>query len=160
MLPVEGRGPFPEYLTNQPANIRRIELAQRYYASQQSIEPSDVEDMLYGKWLDPLLGCLAGYSLVRAGQQERYKGSAMHNMLKFFDALPDSHVLAGLCEPDRRGEHYERALSRGLPIFAEGLRAMVDWYLQRAAGLPPNLVEPAQRLLPGSPWTAWTIAAI
>jgi hypothetical protein len=46
-------------------NIQRLEMAQRYYVNGQQIPAEHLLDLLYGKWVDPLLGCLAGYSLIR-----------------------------------------------------------------------------------------------
>ncbi|MBC7263456.1 MAG: caspase family protein [Chloroflexi bacterium] len=169
LLPLPQPTPVPEYLLEMPSNIRRLEIAQRYYANGQQIPNyQDLDILLYGKWLDPLLGCLAGYSLIRTGNQQRYIGhplpgpgpnypepSALRNMLRFFSGLPDSHILAGLCEPERRGEHYAHALEQGLPVFAEGFRILYEWYAQQDAELPPLLVEPGKGLLPVSPWTAW-----
>ena len=158
---------------NEPENIRKLEIAQRYYAMGKSalegFDEQETELLLHGKWLDPLMGCLAGYSLVRDGRAADYVGhpalspwpdpeeSAMRNMLEFFPELPDSHVLAGLCEPGRRAEHYANALARGLPIFAEGVRALIEWHTAEEKKMPPVLSSAAQDLLPGSIWTAWAV---
>ena len=172
LLPLRWRvHPPMDYFIDRPSNIQRLEIAQRYYANGHQIPDGDLSDLLYGKWLDPLLGCLAGYSLIRTGNQARFIGqiipgqppdvpqpSALHNMLRFFDGLPDSHILAGLCEPERsqrRSEYYTHALERGLPVFAEGFWALHTWYKETNAELPPALVEPSKGLLPASPWTAW-----
>jgi hypothetical protein len=171
----------PEYL-DDPQNVRRLEIAQAFYATgdtEQVLGEADLGDLLLGKWLDPLLSCIAGYSLARAGQPERFVGdlerggdavledpegpaaldargrepgpSALVNLLVFFPELPDVHVLAGLCDPrpERRAGHFGRALDRGLPIFAEGIRALAN------ASPSPLLKEPMASLLPGSPWTGW-----
>jgi hypothetical protein len=165
-----------DYLQD-PRNIRRLEQAQRYYAKLPRLEPFDdhltliehelhVDDLLAGKWLDPLLGALAGYALVRAGAADRYVGapadngtelqaSAMANMLNHFAGLPDAHILAGLCRPERRDEYFAAALERGLPVFAEGFRALYAWYDEtRPPTARPLWLEPSA-LLVGSPWTAW-----
>jgi hypothetical protein len=162
--------PAEEVLLTDPANIRRLELAQRYYATGLEIPVDDnLDGLLYGKWLDPLLGCVAGYSLIRQGMAARYVGqpnpgtgattleaSAMRNMLKFFGDLPDSHVLAGLAEPKNRAEHYANALRHGLPLFADGFRALYTWYQTEAGELPDILATVGSGLLPASVWTAWT----
>jgi hypothetical protein len=152
--------------------IRRLELAQRYYANDKAV-PDDamLSDMLQGKWLNPLLGCIAGYSWVRAGMQEKYRGhplpdeamrpgvhgpSAMQNMLYYFGDVPDSHVLAGLCEPERRDEHFANALEKGVPIFYDGFKALHEWAAKTLHPVPEALEVPARGLLPGSPWTAWS----
>jgi hypothetical protein len=154
-----------------PDEIRAIDLGQRCYTEGKPLPPAHQDLLLDGKWLDPLLACIAGYSLVAAGDISRYAGhadpaaagsddpepSAMRNMLRFFDQLPDSHVLAGLCEPDHRERHFANALDRGLPVFADGMRALHKWYSARG-DVPQLLVEPARRALPGSPWTAWAVS--
>lgn len=129
-----------------------------------------IVDMLAGKWLNPLLGCIAGYSWVRAGKPEKYRGqplppeawhpgvpgpSAMQNMLYFFGDVPDSHVLAGLCEPERRDEHFANALEKGVPLFSDGFKAMYAWAAEKSDPSPEALEVPARGLLAGSPWTAW-----
>jgi uncharacterized caspase-like protein len=167
-----------DYLQD-PRNVRRLEQAQRYYARLPRLEPFDahvaliehelhVDDLLAGKWLDPLLGALAGYALIRAGNPDRYVGapspngagmqpSAMANMLNHFGGLPDAHVLAALCEPERRDEHFQAALELGLPVFAEGFRALYAWYDEtRPPTERPLWLEPSA-LLVGSPWTAWVV---
>lgn len=171
MLPLRNSDqPYPAMASSN--DIRRLDVAQRYYSSGELAENVEMlSDLLYGKWVDPLLGCLAGYALVRAGQAERFAGypephadpdriepSAMQNMLKFFGGLPDSHVLAALCEPERRDEHFANAARIGLPVFAEGLRHLYAWYQERGEAFEhPVRVEPSA-LLPGSPWTAWVAA--
>jgi hypothetical protein len=118
------------------------------------------------KALDPVLACLAGYLLIRQGQPARYVGapdpqagpdkfepSAMRNMLKFFGNIPDSHILAGLVEPERQKEHFANAVARGLPLFLEGFIALQSYYEGKLPGMLGIL---AHTLLSGSPWTAWT----
>lgn len=144
-----------DYLVQDPKNIRWLEVAQRHYAAGAAARDAIPADVLFGKWLDPLLGCLAGYSLIREDRADEYRGPAMRNMLRYFGGLPDSHVLAGLCEPEHRDSHFSEALRLGLPVFAEGFRALYEWY--RAAPRPsahPLWVMPSL-LLPGSPWTTW-----
>jgi hypothetical protein len=157
------------YLDDRGGNIRRVELAQRHYASGQSLKYEQLVDLLYGKWLDPLLGCLGGYSLIRAGKKHEYIGhptpdlgpedleqSAMRNMLKFFGQLPDSHVLAGLCQADERDFHFENALKIGLPVFREGYQALEAWNSESTNKLLGDTDGGRHRLLlSGSTWTAW-----
>lgn len=195
LFPVQGTpSVFPsehEYV-DRLLNLRRLELAQSFYAAGQREQAlsavlrdeNSIHELLCGKWLDPLLGCLAGYVLTGSGRSEelfdphsdvlevladpegetvdeaRRRGpdhSALRNLLVFFPELPDVHVLAGLCDPveERRSGHFERALRRGLPIFAEGARALAAWARRQGAVLPSELARPLARLLSGSPWTAW-----
>lgn len=166
LVPVSHEGPATDFLSG-PDNIRRLELAQRYYVSGQTVlSENDLFILLNGKWLDPLLGALAGYSLVRAGRCREYIGrpdpsvtrpqpSAMYNMLNFFGDLPDSHVLAGLCDPENRARHYANALTRGLPVFAAGVEALAQWHREEGKEMPLLLAETSRFLLSGSTWTAW-----
>jgi hypothetical protein len=147
-----------------PRQIRALDLATRHYERREPLGDENMRDLLAGKWLDPLLGALAGYALIRAGDAKRYVGtpregkrkqqSAMKNMLNFFPGLPDSHVLAALCEPERRDEHFGRALALGLPVFADGFRALYDWYHEQERKGRPLWME-RSALLSGSIWTAW-----
>ncbi|WP_158848769.1 trypsin-like peptidase domain-containing protein [Saccharothrix deserti] len=136
--------------------MHRIELAQRFYSTGQSVPRlDDLDDLLYGKWIDPLLGCLAGYMLIRQGETDRFSAIAVHNMLRHFPGLPDSYVLAALCEPEERDELFERALATGIPVFAEGFRALYEWVVASGRPVPPEMADIATDSVPGSPWTAW-----
>jgi hypothetical protein len=74
-------------------------------------------------------------------------------MLKFFGAIPDSHILAGLAEPEHRAEHFANASRLGLPLFTEGFAALFN---AGKENLDPFYRSIAHSLLPTSPWTAWT----
>ncbi|MFI9815117.1 trypsin-like peptidase domain-containing protein [Saccharothrix variisporea] len=136
--------------------LRRIELAQRYYSTGKPVPiREELVDLLHGKWVDPLLGCVAGYEFVRRGEAARFAEVALPNMLRHFPGLPDSQVLAGLCRPDRAGEYFERAVRLGVPTFSAGLVALYEWSRSTRRPLEPDLVDIATNLVPGSPWTAW-----
>lgn len=165
MVPLAGPGrrhPSPAPL--EMWGLRHVELGQRYLAAGALLPPRLLQPFLTGKCLDPLLGCITGYALIREGKQEHYRsftprnapGRAkrfpMREMLRCFDELPDVHVLAGLCEPEYQDAHFQHALDRGLPLFADGLRA-----LQRHASQAKSswLTDASRGLLPASTWTAW-----
>lgn len=179
LLPAPGSVPVPapdrEYVESL-VDLRRLEMAQTFYAagrreaaltavSSEELDEKNLKSLLRGKWLDPLLGCLAGYVLVGNGRASEFLGrdwpdgnhSALRNLLKYFPDLSDVHVLAGLCDPaeENRPAHFERALRSGLPVFSEGARALAAWARREGADLPPEIAEPLAHLLPGSPWTAW-----
>ncbi|MFP2926457.1 trypsin-like peptidase domain-containing protein [Pyxidicoccus sp. 3LG] len=157
--------------------LRHVELGQRYFSAGRPLPDHHVDELLEGKFLDPLLACIAGYSLVRTGRPERYSGrslqgagprdvepSAMRNMLKFFGELPDSHILAALCEPERRDAHFARALELGLPVFTDGFRALRSYV--RSLPSPAAVgteelrswgTEADRGLLSASAWTAWVV---
>lgn len=168
LVPLPGR---VDHQSIEPAsavlgNLRHVELAQRYLALGMKIPQQHLRALLTGQLLDPILCCATGYALVRQGQQERFGGtgpkeapgkreqSALRNMLHRFDELPDTHVLAGFCEPWNQEVHFNRALERGLPLFSDGLRA-----LQHHASSTTNrwVAEASRELLPASMWTAWIV---
>jgi len=142
-----------------PESLSRLERAQRRFASGQIgllDKGSAIDDLLAGKWIDPLFGVIAGYALARLGQIKRWAEIAMPNMLEHFPELPDSHVLAALADPGHRDRHFQAAVDRGIPVLAEGLRALVDWHAQTERQMRLDLEASYQRLIPGSAWTAWT----
>ena len=53
---------------------------------------NSAQEVLEGKWADPIAGCLGGYLLLRAGKAQDI-GIAVRNMVEYFGGLSDSHVL-------------------------------------------------------------------
>jgi Trypsin-like peptidase domain/Caspase domain len=149
--------------------VRLLEQAQRFYSGSEPMPELMTEQLLNMKSFDPLLGAMAGYTLIRQGKPERYRGtpdpelaagawnpqSAMQNMLTHFDLLPDSHILAGLCEPDKLPEHFANAAARGVPLFSEGFRALLDSYDSRRDQLSAGLWHARRTLAAGSAFSAW-----
>lgn len=138
-------------LLQDPANLRKVDLGLRAFAAgeESPLAERDLKDLLAGRWIDPLLACAAGYSLVRAGQPERFRGrllpgtldgvdpeapprgrslgpSALANLLRLFPGLPDAWVLAGLCDLAGRAGWFEKARRCGVPVFAEGRRVLSE----------------------------------
>jgi hypothetical protein len=169
LLPLTPETPSRDFLKD-PTNVRKVDLGVRAFAAGEMhpLNERDLKDLLAGRWIDPILACVAGYSLARAGEPERFLGqvrrgalddldpdapprvrplekSALVNLLSLFPGLPDAWVLAGVCDPSRQEEHFGKAVRRGVPLCTEGLRIL---------GPRP---EPLAGLLPGSPWTAWTV---
>jgi hypothetical protein len=149
-----------------PPDMRTVEMAQRFYTSTDRVPDHVIDRLLDAKFVDPILGCLAGYLLIRQKQAERYIGvpgggatpnqiepSPMRNMLKFFGSIPDSHILAALAQPDHREEHFANAAKLGLPLFTEGFSALFN---AKNVEFKPFFRSIGHSLLTGSPWTAWT----
>ncbi|MBV9282901.1 MAG: caspase family protein, partial [Chloroflexi bacterium] len=60
--------------SSYPTSMRHLELLERSYTSGQlDYTYESARDLLYGKWADPLAGCLGGYLLLRLGQPERIR---------------------------------------------------------------------------------------
>lgn len=93
--------------------------------------------------------------------QNKPQVAPLHLLLQQFPELPDVHVLAGLYDQDEKQKnyYYECAVQRGLPVLAEGVRVLKDWYERHPYTpkelMPPMLREPAWGLLLGMPWSAW-----
>lgn len=146
-------------------NLRRLELLQRFYVSNQVNELHALRnavELLHAKWIDPLAGCLGGYTMLKLGQGAELK-EAVKNMLKKYGELSDSHVLAAEYQMSVGNEQqaatsFLNALGLGLPIFAEGLVRLASG-LERLrishprAGLIRQVLDKRARHLL---WTAWT----
>jgi hypothetical protein len=150
--------------------LRVLEQAQRFYSgSEQLPDTITNQQLLTLKSLDPLLGCLAGYTLIRNGNASQFLGtprrglmpgewneeSPMQNMLVNFPLLPDSHVLAGLCETGRQEEHFAAALEQGIPLFTEGFRVLIDHYPPHSTKMTSGLWHARRTLAAGSAFSTW-----
>ncbi len=82
--------------------------------------------------------------------------SALWNMIALFPGLPDVHVLAGMYDPERRDEHFQRAMDTGTPVLVEGFWTLVEWLTEKAIlkQLPAPTLR--QSVLPGMVWTSFT----
>ena len=112
------------------ATLRRIELMQRMVqAGRMAPTQPEVDMLLWDKWRDPIAGCLGAYLLLRAGKHENL-GVPASNLAQHFPWLPDGHLLQALvAEADGRAKAAANLLleaaQRGLPVFRDGLVAMV-----------------------------------
>jgi hypothetical protein len=149
--------------------IRVVEQAQRFYSGTEAVPATMIDSFLQLKALDPLLGCVAGYELVRQNRAGEYKGfpnpnlpagewnlaSAMQNMLAHFGLLPDAHVLAALCDPENRDRHFQQAAKTGIPLFTEGFRILIDHFRQTPGLMDVGMWHAQRTLAAGSPFSAW-----
>jgi hypothetical protein len=112
------------------AALRRVELLQRMVqAGRLTPTRPDVELLLYDKWRDPIAGCLGGYLLHRSGKHQEMQRPA-ENLVRYFPWLPDSHLLLALAREhsgalEAAKEGIRESLRRGLPVFRDGLVALV-----------------------------------
>ncbi len=148
--------------------LRRLELLQRFYLADRVNERHALRnaiELLHGKWIDPLAGCLGGYTMLKLGQGHQL-GEAVANMKRLYNELPDTHILAAEYQLSletedgvaRARSSYVTALELGLPVFAEGLLRLAS-NIERFAISHPRVVDAlrvfrsrARHLL----WTAWT----
>jgi hypothetical protein len=123
--------------------LRTLALLSRAFRQRRRIEREfnnrELEDLLYSKWLDPIGASLATYEHIRRGQRQLLDEVA-RNMERFFPDLPDTTAI-------RRIAGHTEQPPRGVPLFADGLRA----FGADKSWLP---YEPASLDWSG-PWTAW-----
>jgi hypothetical protein len=163
----DGRARVFQYLPSQqpddstdPRTIRRLELIQRFYLSGRlDYAYETAKDLLYGKWEEPIAGCLGGYLLLKQGKGAELAEPAS-NMTIFYDQLSDGYVLQGEAAESlgRPGaERFHAALDHGFPIFSDGLvrlnQAVERYHIDhpRVALLRDIMGDRA----PGMLWSAW-----
>ncbi len=160
--------PPKESALDVATQLRRLELLQRFYIADRVDGRHALRnaiELLHAKWIDPLAGCLGGYTMLKLGQGKELE-TAVSNMKRLYDQLPDTHVLAAEYHlsheaNDREAEArraYIAALDRGLPVFAEGLLRLASNIERfsishtRAEEVKRVFKNRAKNLL----WTAWT----
>ncbi|MFN0250946.1 MAG: alkaline phosphatase family protein [Kofleriaceae bacterium] len=158
-------GMFP-----RPQDVRLIGLSSQALAEGARLTRGEVDDLLRGKWSNPLLAITAGYRMFGTDHEDQFRGpiddlrrdgdtrgpSPLGNLRRFFPTLPDVHVLAALYDPERRDDHFVAAMLRGVPIVVQGFAALSRWLPQRAGrrDAPPPILR--EQIVPGSVWTAFT----
>jgi len=142
---------------NSMAAIRFMTLAQRQMARRRPIRPPETTasaedrnlwtELLYGKWLDPVMAIMAAYELVRTGSfpmgQDETGAVTLSNLRRFFSVFPDVEVIAKLAKVDYREPE-------GVPLFLIGL-VPLETYLEL-------LPLPASHLDTTGPWVTWLSA--
>ena len=123
--------------------VRFIALAQKQLAEQRRMEPSiddsaieRWQDLLWGKWLDPVMAIMACYELLRAG--EPIDPVVSNNLQQSYGQLPDvaaiqTRVGGPVKWPD------------AVPMFLTGVRTFPELQLPLPKG----------KLDFSSPWTSW-----
>ena len=160
-----------------PALMRRLDMVQRFYMNG-SIDRAfglieNIQEILYGKWEDPLLGLIGCYLLLKMEEQYREEDKsrafqlldiATSNLVSRLPATSDSYVLrAEYCaRVGREAEAKERfhsALGQGVPIFADGLQYLFFGTQQYNIEYNEsifNLREVFDKHMRSSIWTAWS----
>jgi hypothetical protein len=84
--------------------VRSIFLAQQFFAKRDSIGltmKSEWNDLIYEKWLDPLMCLIVAFDLVRSGEYRKNRHSfdvMIRNLRKYFGGLPDTEALAKMAK--------------------------------------------------------------
>lgn len=126
-------------------NVKFIVQAQRTFrkrlalASGSQSRRGELNYLLYGKWLDPVMAALAAYELIRRGLK-REVTEAVHNLMKYFPDFPDSNALSQIITGKTAGPIRT-------PLFLDGLSAIPNFQ--------QSLPLPASRLDYRGMWTLW-----
>jgi hypothetical protein len=134
--------------------VKFIAQAQRLLTRRRSLAESmrlgdQWEFALHGKWLDPMMGIVACYELIRQGRSHELVGDgsspvyqAVENLSKHFGDLPDTVALRKLCA----GADAPIPPPQWPPLFIDGFTAFPE-------GMPEPL--PEGRLHYADLWTTW-----
>lgn len=127
--------------------VRFISLSQSLFRAGHRLEPpgdapgdrdpGQWDDLLYGKWLDPLMGIMASYQMLREGQA--VPDVVFENLAKFFGEIADVQALMKLTG---RSD----APVQNVPLIRDGLLALDD-----DSALP----FPSGKLAYHDFWTMW-----
>src|SRR5262249_43207595 len=141
-----------EQIYLQTAPLRVIRTAYRFqvqFARARAIDPTNDEDrmmwmeLLYGKWIDPLMSLLACYEILRRGDaanKQMVCDTVVPNLEQYFPGIPDTAAISTLLERPR-------PMPVTAPVFREGLLTYPDW--------EDRLPMPADALDFNYIWTAW-----
>jgi hypothetical protein len=128
---------------NQLSDVLAIARMSRAFRKRRDIwkEVSGpaLDEILYSKWLDPIVSLLAAYELIRRGTTQSIP-EVVRNLTTYFPDLPDTSALANLSGAGPM-------VFKGPPLFLDGLRAF--------PGIEQQLPLPAGNIDFTSPWTAW-----
>jgi hypothetical protein len=134
------------------ALVKYLTIAQELFANRQSIDPGTPEDksrwdsLLFGKWIDPLLGLMAIFDAARRGRvagERAMLATAMMNLNQYFGELPDVSAAGQILGMPSRAP-------AGTPLLLESL--------QRVPDFKNTLPLKADFLDYDSMWTSWWAA--
>lgn len=130
--------------------LRYMSTAQRLFERQALIKENAQRegdddywlDLLFGKWLDPVMALIACYELIRRGRAARERDAmreVLGNMRRYFPGFADTEVIAKLVnEPHQMPAHP--------PMLMDGVLAL---------GPDVSLPQGAERLDYDGIWTSW-----
>jgi Caspase domain len=128
------------YYTEFPARLRALQVAQSLFAANQllavPISGSQLGEMLWFKWIDPLIAVMALLEIQRRtpNRVPLYETQeATVNLVRYFGYLPDSLVIRAIYSEIERPQLLASLhASNAVPVLAESLRQLI--FLAQAAG--------------------------
>lgn len=158
--------------------LRHLQLGQRLYASGELVTtteaslappfgPDLLKELLYAKWTDPILGCMAydawSDAIARGDlmpDAALLRGETARNLITAFPELPDASVIAAVEWPAERPIRLGPLLDQDIvPLLAANVRRLAAF--ARATGRPDAAVCTWENGLSlATPWAAnWRDAA-
>ena len=132
---------------NQYRDLLTLAQAGRAFRQRRRLDRelahSRLDDLLVGKWLDPIGALLASYELIRRGRASELLPEVIDNLTTCFPDLPDTAALARLAG-------CRDVPVQGVPLFLDGLQAL--------PALMHDLPLPAANLDFDNLWTSWQAA--
>ncbi len=166
LMRVPGRA-YPDELEpkiSYSRSIRELVMGQRLYESNELISRGTVpsaqalRDLLFAKWTDPVLGCMAYYAwndAVARGLPEAQHVAPSNpmnvaqNLVRYFPDLPDARVIAALAGLPNAATLGDALRPGELPVLARSLR--------EAATGDRGAVELERWASAIAPQSAWTL---
>lgn len=126
-------------------------LAQQQFGRKRPIFGEDgpienVDMLLHGKWLDPIMSLIGAYELIRQGVFKEHPhdlDQMLTNLRRYFGGLPDTEAIAKIMH------HPSFQRPHGAPLLLESVLAFDVAEEERILPLPSSEVDY------GSPWTSW-----
>lgn len=107
--------------------MRLLSTAQRRYFSRQDMSDAATDedrgewyDLLYGKWVEPLVALMAGFEMLRRDRQNPILPTVAGNLRTYFSDIPDVEVFTALYE--RR-----KPSPNGIPLLRDALLQLPDY---------------------------------
>jgi hypothetical protein len=148
--------------------LRLSQVAQMLYESDQlfekwSNEPGGafarfIDDLLYAKFQNPVLGCMGYYAARRAGPHGvglALLNEVARNLYRYFGSLADVRVITALHSWDGEGRSgvFEDIVDSGIvPMLAESVQHLARYAIVRGDS-DAAIVDVARSIAPAQPWT-------
>jgi hypothetical protein len=151
--------------------LRQLQLGQQLYRSGELAAASQYREglqglmeLFYGKWTDPILGCMAFFAWQDAvahgddlGIPAGLAAEVGDNLLRWFGDLPDSRVVHALASAADRDAALDVLLDRDqVPVLTRAARVLAE---RAAVHRPGAAVLDAVRRTVDPTWTMWWQAA-
>ncbi len=138
--------------------LRDLQLGQRLYESGELVEHAGrgsqlLTDLIYAKWTDPVLSCMAYFAGSDSGLiEEDLLTAAARNLRDYFGDIVDARVIHGLAFTMEREQALSDVLDANeLPVLARSAGELAR-YAQERGRDDRAVVTLSRRVIPGQPW--------